>query len=47
VHPRGWDRKKVRLFLNNEFKKDPAIAPIVAKDPPIFTSNHAPFFLKD
>jgi radical SAM superfamily enzyme YgiQ (UPF0313 family) len=43
-HPKGWDRSKVRLFLEKEFKKHPAIAPIVIKDPPFFTSNHAAFF---
>lgn len=43
-HPKGWDRGKVRHFLDREFKRHPAITPIVAKDPPFFTSNHAPFF---
>ncbi len=43
-HPRGWDRDRVRAFLEKEFKRHPAIAPIVRRDPPIFTSNHAPFF---
>ncbi len=43
-HPKGWDRSRVRHFLDREFKRHPAIAPIVAKDPPHFTSNHAPFF---
>jgi radical SAM superfamily enzyme YgiQ (UPF0313 family) len=45
VHPRGWDRKRVRQFLDKEFKRHPAIARIVRADPPAFTSNHAPFFL--
>ncbi len=44
VHPRGWNRKKIRRFLNREFKKHPAISPIIQRDPPLFTSNHAPFF---
>ncbi len=44
VHPRGWDRKKIRTFLDREFKRHPAITPIIHRDPPIFTSNHAPFF---
>ncbi|MGD0822446.1 MAG: radical SAM protein [Desulfomonilia bacterium] len=44
VHPGGWDRKKVRQFLDKEFKRHPAIARIVRNDPPYFTSNHAPFF---
>jgi hypothetical protein len=42
-HPRGWSRKKVRLFLEREFKRDPAVRPILLRDPPFFTSNHAPF----
>ena len=43
-HPRGWDRKAVRRYLDAEFKKHPAVVPILKKDPPIFTSNHAAFF---
>jgi len=45
-HPRGWDRKKVRLFLDREFKRHPAIASILKREVPVFTSNHAPFFAK-
>ena len=44
-HPGGWNRKEVRLFLENEFKKRRAVSAILRKDPPIFTSNHAPFFV--
>jgi radical SAM superfamily enzyme YgiQ (UPF0313 family) len=44
LHPRGWNRNRVKQFLDKEFKRHPAIAPIVRRDPPIFTSNHAPFF---
>jgi hypothetical protein len=44
VHPRGWDRGKVRRFVEGEFKRDAAIRPIVLRQPPIFTSNHAPLF---
>lgn len=44
AHPKGWDRKIVRQFLDKEFKRHPAIASIVRADPPSFTSNHAPFF---
>ncbi len=44
-HPRGWDRKAVRRFLEGEFKKHPAVAAILRKDPPYFTSNHAAFFV--
>jgi hypothetical protein len=46
-HPRGWDRNRVRTFLDKEFKRHPAIAPILRKDPPFFTSNHAPFFVME
>ena len=44
THPLGWDRKEVRRFLNQEFRRHPLIAPILRNDPPLFTSNHAPFF---
>jgi len=44
VHPHGWDRQAVRRFLDREFKRHPAVAPILRRDPPHFTSNHAPFF---
>ena len=44
-HPNGWGRRQVRRFLDNEFKKHPAVSEILKKDPPIFTSNHAPFFV--
>lgn len=43
-HPRGWDRKQVRRFLEREFKREPSVAKILRRDPPFFTSNHAPFF---
>ena len=43
-HPQGFGRKEVRHFLDREFKRHPAIAPIIQRDPPFFTSNHAPFF---
>jgi hypothetical protein len=44
-HPKGWNRKSVRQFLDKEFGRHPAIAPILRRDPPVFTSNHAPFFV--
>jgi hypothetical protein len=44
VHPKGWDRKSVRIFLDREFRRHEAVSAILKKDPPIFTSNHAPFF---
>jgi radical SAM superfamily enzyme YgiQ (UPF0313 family) len=42
-HPKGWDRGSVRHFLDKEFKRHPAVRRILLRDPPIFTSNHAPF----
>jgi radical SAM superfamily enzyme YgiQ (UPF0313 family) len=47
AHPRGWDRARVRRFLEREFRRSGAVRAIVRKDPPLFTSNHAPFFLAD
>jgi radical SAM superfamily enzyme YgiQ (UPF0313 family) len=44
-HPKGWNRNVVRQFLDKEFKRHPAVAPLLRRDPPFFTSNHAPFFL--
>lgn len=43
-HPAGWHRGRVRNFLDREFKRHPAVAAILRRDPPFFTSNHAPFF---
>lgn len=43
-HPRGWNRKEIRRFLDQEFKRDPVVAEILRRDPPVFTSNHAAFF---
>jgi hypothetical protein len=37
----------IRQFLDKEFKRHPAIASILRRDPPVFTSNHAPFFVRD
>jgi radical SAM superfamily enzyme YgiQ (UPF0313 family) len=45
-HPHGWDRKTVRRFLDAEFKRHPVVSTILKNDPPIFTSNHAAFFVK-
>jgi radical SAM superfamily enzyme YgiQ (UPF0313 family) len=44
VHPLGWDRSAVRQFLDKRFRRHPAVAAILRRDPPFFTSNHAPFF---
>jgi hypothetical protein len=43
-HPLGWDRLKVRHFLDRIFKRHSEIATILCRTPKIFTSNHAPFF---
>jgi hypothetical protein len=43
-HPEGWARRSVRQFLDTEFRRHPAIRPILRNHPPLFTSNHAPFF---
>ena len=45
IHPQGWGRREIRTFLDREFKRHPAILPILQRDPPLFTSNHAPFFV--
>jgi radical SAM superfamily enzyme YgiQ (UPF0313 family) len=44
-HPHGWDRNKVRRFVDKRFKRHPAVASILRRDPPAFTSNHTPLFL--
>ena len=44
-HPKGWSRHLIRQFLDKEFKRHPAMASILRRDPPVFTSNHAPFFV--
>jgi hypothetical protein len=44
-HPRGWDRKRVREFLDKTFRRHAAIAPILRREPPVFTSNHAPLLV--
>jgi hypothetical protein len=44
THPQDWNRGEVRRFLEREFKRHPAISAILRRDPPFFTSNHAPFF---
>jgi hypothetical protein len=43
-HPLGWDRRAIRTFLDKEFRKDALVNEIVQRDPPFFTSNHAPLF---
>lgn len=43
-HPADFDRARVRRFLDRGLKRHPAIAAILRRDPPQFTSNHAAFF---
>lgn len=45
-HPEGWQRQDVRQFLDKEFKRHPDVAAIIRRDPPVFTSSHAPFFVR-
>jgi len=45
-HPKRWSRQRIRQFLDKEFKRHPTIMPILRRDPPVFTSNHAPFLVK-
>jgi hypothetical protein len=44
IHPKGWSRTKVRRFLDRAFKRHSVIKPILRRQPPLFTSNHAPLF---
>lgn len=44
-HPKGWNRDVVRSFLNKEFKSAPEVKIILKRTPPVFNSNHSPFFL--
>lgn len=46
-HPLGWNRQEVRKFLSSEFKAHPVIRPILQRDPPFFTSNHAPLLARN
>lgn len=43
-HPSGWSRGAVRRFLAEDFESEPAIRNIIRRNPPTFTSSHAPFF---
>lgn len=43
VHPKGWHRGEIRQFLHSTFRTSARISAIMKKDPPFFTSNHAPF----
>lgn len=44
-HPAGWNRDEVRRFVARDFESEPSIRKIIQRNPPIFSSSHAPFFL--
>lgn len=44
THPLGWDRKKVKHFIDKIFKKQIAVGSGIRKNPAFFSSNHAAFF---
>lgn len=43
-HPSGWNRNRVRNFIDRTVKRHPAVAAILRREPPSFGSNHAPLF---
>ncbi|MDD9304301.1 MAG: radical SAM protein [Desulfobacter sp.] len=43
-HPKGWDRRHVKSFLDKEFKKQLGVGSRFRKNPAFFSSNHAMFF---
>ena len=45
VHPKGWDRGRIKKFLAKEFTQPKTIRKILLNDPPYFTSNHAPLMV--
>jgi len=45
IHPHGWNRPRIRKFLDREFKRHAVISSIMKRNPPFFTSNHAAFFV--
>jgi radical SAM superfamily enzyme YgiQ (UPF0313 family) len=45
THPKGWHRGRVRRFLDKRFRRHPAVSPILRRQPPLFTSNHAPLMV--
>ncbi len=44
IHPKGWERRKARIFIDREFKRDALVSAIMRRTPKVFTSNHAPLF---
>ena len=47
LHPARWHRRRIRLFLEREFKTHPALSEVIRRESPVFTSNHAPFFVME
>lgn len=45
LHPLGWDRTRIRRFLDTDFRRTPELGSILRRDPPFFTSNFAPLLL--
>jgi hypothetical protein len=45
IHPRGWDRRHVKQFLDKKFRRHPSIQSVLRRHPPGFGSNHAPLFV--
>jgi hypothetical protein len=45
-HPAGWNRSAIRNFISRELEAEPRIREIIKRAPPVFTSNHAVFFLQ-
>jgi hypothetical protein len=46
AHPLGWERNLVRSFVEKEFNRYCGISSILRREPVLFTSNHAPFFVR-
>jgi hypothetical protein len=46
-HPAEFNRNEVRNFINRELEGEPPIREILKRCPPVFTSNHAVFFLEN
>jgi len=43
-HPLGWNRDRVRIFLDRTVKRHPTVAAVLRREPPSFGSSHAPLF---
>jgi radical SAM superfamily enzyme YgiQ (UPF0313 family) len=46
VQPHGWDRRAARHFLEREFAREPSLAALLRRTPPVFGANHAAFFVE-